>query len=291
MSRTTRKLLRHRGVQAGLVIVLAWLVLAIFAGLITGYDSRNVDPDAALDFQTVPPFWMKQAEETPPHRYLCGTDEQGHDVLGKTLVGARTSLLVGFLAIAIALVIGLPVGLVAGYAGGRVDALLMRLVDVLLAFPAILLAICIVAVLRQSLVNLILAVGIVNAPAIARQLRAQVLVVRELEFIQAARALGLSHVRIALGHVLPNCAGPILVLATLGTATAILETAGLGFVGLGAEPGTTEWGLMIAENRALVTRAPWAVLTPGAAIVLLVLGFNLLGDGLRDVLDPRSRSR
>lgn len=286
MSRAVRRLLRHRSVQVGAALVLVWVLLAVLATTLTGYDGV-VDPDVGLDQQLIRPSIVGGTPGSP--RFLLGTDLLGHDMLGRVLLGARTSLIIGAMAVAIALVIGVPLGLAAGYAGGWTDAVVMRGTDVLLALPAILLAICVVAVLGQSLTNLMVAVGLVNAPTIARQLRAQVLVVRELEFVQAARALGLSPVRIALVHVLPNCAGPILVLATLATATAILETAGLSFVGLGPPSGTAEWGLMIAENRALVTKAPWTILAPGAAIVLLVLGFNLLGDGLRDVLDPRGK--
>lgn len=297
MSRAWRRVRRHKGVWVGGALILTWVVLAALATTITGYTPRGVDIDAQLDYQNVPPSWLESerwTHELPPgaepREFLFGTDDAGNDVFARVLYGARYSLTIGFVAVAIAVALGVPLGLVAGYFGGRLDGAIMRALDVVMAFPTILLAIGIVTVLGQSLFNLMVAVGLVGVPSIARQLRAQVLVVRELEYVQAARALGAGHLRILFLHVLPNCMAPIIVLGTLGTATAILETAGLGFVGLGPEPGTPEWGLMISENRNLISRAPWAVITPGAAIVLLVLGFNLVGDALRDVLDPRSRA-
>lgn len=293
MSRGLRRALRHKGLWVGGVIIAVWVVLAGLATPLTGYHPDRVDPDAQFDYQSVPPTWLRPADLPPgvaPRTFLAGTDDAGNDVLARVLYGARYSLVIGFVAVGISVVLGVPLGLVAGYFGGRVDGGIMRCLDVVMAFPTILLAIGIVTVLGQSLVNLMIAVGLVGVPAIARQLRAQVLVVRELEYVQAARAIGAGHLRILALHVLPNCMAPIIVLATLGTATAILETAGLGFVGLGPEPGTPEWGLMISESRNLISRAPWAVITPGAAIVLLVLGFNLVGDALRDILDPRTRT-
>lgn len=293
MSRALRRAARHKGMWVGGVIVLVWVVLALLAVPLTGWSPGTVDPDLALDYQSLPPWWLRSVELPPdvePRRFLAGTDDGGNDVLGRVLYGARYSLVIGFVAVAISVALGVPLGLVSGYYGGRIDGLIMRCLDVVMAFPTILLAIGIVTVLGQSLTNLMIAVGLVGVPGVARQLRAQVLVVRELEYVQAARALGAGHLRVLGLHVLPNCLAPIIVLATLGTATAILETAGLGFVGLGPEPGTPEWGLMISESRNLISRAPWAVITPGAAIVLLVLGFNLVGDGLRDVLDPRGRT-
>jgi ABC-type dipeptide/oligopeptide/nickel transport system permease subunit len=287
-----RRLARHRGVQVGLVIVLLWTILCPLATPITGYDHEDFDQNVGLDYQNVPPSWLREARLPPgvePRSFLAGTDDLGRDVLGLVLYGARYSLTIGLVAVGISLLVGIPLGLISGYYGGRIDLLLMRGIDVLMAFPAILLAICIVTVLGQSLLNMMIAVGIVGVPTIARQVRAQVLTQRELDYVQAARALGFSDWRILGLHVLPNCLAPITVLATLGTATAILETAGLGFVGLGPSPDTPEWGMLIAANRSLITRAPWTVLTPGVAILILVLGFNLLGDGLRDVLDPRLR--
>lgn len=286
--RLLRRLARHKGVLVGTAIVLVWVGLALLgSGPLTGFELASFDPAEGLARRRLPPLGAGPDGRT----FLCGTDDLGRDVLGLVLHGARYSLTIGLCAVAVSLLLGVPIGLVAGYFGGRLDGLLMRGLDVLMAFPTILLAICVVTALGQSLPNLMLAVGIVGVPAVARQLRAQVLVVRELEYVQAARALGFSHTRILALHVLPNCLAPVIVLGTLGTATAILETAGLGFIGLGAEPGTPEWGLLISDNKNLVTAAPWTVLTPGAAIVLLVLGLNLLGDGLRDVLDPRLAGR
>jgi peptide/nickel transport system permease protein len=294
VSRLSRRALRHKGIWVGGAVIALWALLALLATPLTGYGGPgSVDLDAQLDYQNVAPTWLRPTPlppGVPPRTFVFGTDDFGNDVLARVLYGARYSLVIGFVAVGISLALGVPLGLVAGYFGGRLDGAIMRAMDVVMAFPTILLAIAIVTALGQSLLNLMVAVGLVGVPSIARQLRAQVLVVRELEYVAAARALGLGHVRTLLGHVLPNCLAPIIVLSTLGTATAILETAGLGFVGLGAAPGTPEWGLMISENRNLISTAPWAVLTPGVAIVLLVLGFNLLGDGLRDVLDPRGRT-
>lgn len=289
-----RRLVRHRGVQIGAAIVLAWVALTALATPLTGYDHYDFDPDVGLSYQNVPPSWWDEANlppDTPARTFVAGTNDLGRDMFGLVLYAARWSLVIGFLAVAISLLVGIPLGLISGYFGGWLDLLIMRGIDIVMAFPAILLAICIVTVLGQSLTNLMVAVGLVGVPGIARQLRAEVLRVKQLEFVQAAQALGFGNTRILFVHVFPNCLAPIIVLATLSTATAILETAGLGFVGLGPEPGFPEWGLIISENRNLLTRAPWAVLAPGIAIVILVLGFNLLGDGLRDVLDPRLKKR
>ena len=287
-ARTKRRLKRHKGIWLGAAIIALWAALTPLSTVLTGYDPNAWDPEETLWYASTPPLEVADPPGSqPPRWFLLGTNDQGQDMLGLILYGARYSLSIGFVAVGISLTIGVPLGLVAGYFGGRVDALIMRGIDVLMAFPAILLAICIVAVLGQSLLKLMVAVGIVGVPTMTRQLRAQVLQVKELEFVQAARAIGAGHTRILVRHILPNCLAPILVLATLGTATAVLETAGLGFIGLGPEAGTPEWGLIIAENRELVTSAPWAVIAPGVALVTLVLGFNLLGDGLRDVLDPR----
>lgn len=286
-----RRLARNRGVQVGTLIVVVWALLTPLSTAITGYDHHHLDQDAALDYQNVPPSWLRAAHLPPgveAKTFLAGTDDLGRDVLGLVLYGARYSLTIGLVAVGISLALGIPLGLISGYYGGKADLLIMRGIDVIMAFPAILLAICIVTALGQTLLNLMIAVGIVGVPTIARQVRAQVLTQRGLDYVQAARALGFGDVRILGLHVLPNCLAPIIVLATLGTATAILETAGLGFVGLGPAD-TPEWGSLIQENRSLITRAPWTVLTPGLAILILVLGFNLLGDGLRDVLDPRLR--
>lgn len=245
---------------------------------------------AAADAAPRPPLEINQnlSLKRPGESGLLGTDQLGRDVFSRVLHGARVSLLIGLISVAVALAIGVPMGLIAGGAGGLPDLAIMRVVDVMLAFPGILLAIALMAVLGPSLPNLMLAVGIVNVPVYARQVRASVLQVRDLDYVVAARALGAGRSRVLVRHVLPNILAPILVLATLGIGTAILEAAGLGFVGLGVEPDSPEWGTMLAQSRRYFLDCPWTVIAPGAAISLAILGFNLIGDALRDFLDPRS---
>jgi peptide/nickel transport system permease protein len=224
----------------------------------------------------------------PSYSHLFGTDDFGRDLLSRVIYGARISLRIGTVAVTIALVVGSFVGLVAGYWGGFLDQVLMRAMDLMLAFPSILLAIGIVAVLGPGLENAMLAVGIVAIPQYARLVRASVLTIREQEYVAAARALGAGDFRILFSTVLPNCLTPLIVQSTLGLATAILDAAGLSFLGLGAQPPAPEWGAMLNGGRELILSAPWVLTFPGLAIFLSVLAFNLLGDGLRDALDPRS---
>ena len=224
----------------------------------------------------------------PPDRtHWLGTDEFGRDVLTRLVHGTRLSLFVGLVSVVLGVTLGGMLGLVTGYFGGWIDVLGMRFVDVLLALPSILLAIVIVAMLGPSLANAMLAVGIVGIPQYARIVRASVLAVREMPFVEAERALGTPRSRILFNTILPCCAAPVLVQASLGLATAILDAAGLSFLGLGAQPPLPEWGAMLGLGREYVIRAPWMLAAPGAAILSTVLGFNLLGDGLRDALDPR----
>lgn len=270
------RLLRNRSAAIGCAVVALFLLTAALADVIGRYE----------------PLSQKHAQlQRPTGPHWLGTDDLGRDVWARVCHGARVSLQIGVVSVLLSALVGVPIGCVAGYVGKWVDAVLMRLMDVLLAFPGILLALAIVAFLGSSLVNLMIAIAIVNVPAYARQVRASVLVQRELDYVAASRALGAGHARVLFRHILPNCLGPILVLSTLGIATAILEAAGLGFVGLGLEEGRPEWGMMLAESRQHFLRAPWVVLGPGAAITVTVLGFNLFGDGLRDLLDPRARRR
>jgi len=227
--------------------------------------------------------------EGPSSGFLLGTDDLGRDLLSRLLHGARYSLLIGTISVGIAAAVGIPLGAAAGYAGGRVDTVVMRITDVMLAFPSIVLAIAIVAALGPSLANLMIAVGVVAVPNYARQVRASVLQVKQEDFVTASRAMGAGGTRILLRTILPNCLAPLIVLATLDYGAAILEAAALSFLGLGPEVGTPEWGKMLAEAQNLFTLAPRVVVAPGLCISATVLAFNLLGDGLRDALDPRAR--
>ncbi|NUN48854.1 MAG: ABC transporter permease [Candidatus Brocadiae bacterium] len=274
--RSLLRLWSSRTARAGALLVLLYLGAAVFAGL-APREPREIDQTKRL--------------KPPAAGHWLGTDELGRDVLSRVLHGSRLSLLIGLLSVGAALAVGVPLGLAAGECGGVVDLVLMRCVDVLLAFPGILLALAIMAVLGPSLTNLMLAVAAVNVPVYARQVRASVLQVRSLDYVLSARALGASRLRVVLRHILPNIAGPIIVLATLGIGTAILEAAGLGFVGLGVEKDAPEWGTMLASAREYVLSHPWVVLAPGVAASLAILGFNLLGDGLRDWLDTRAAAR
>jgi peptide/nickel transport system permease protein len=262
--------------RIGLAIVLLCLLVAIFAPLIAPHDPVEI--------------FSGQLRKPPSLRFLMGTDEVGRDILSRVIYGSRVSMRVGLISVGIAAVCGTLLGLVAGYAGGWIDAVIMRVVDVLLAFPGILLAIAIVAVLGPGIDNVMIAVGIEAIPAYVRTVRASTLSVREHEFVLAARASGAPAGRIVLRHILPNVLAPIVVLATLGVGLAILTAAGLSFIGIGAQPPTPEWGSMLATARTYVREAPWIAASPGLAIVVLVLALNLLGDGLREALDPRLAS-
>ena len=225
----------------------------------------------------------------PGAGHVFGTDKLGRDIFARIVFGARTSIAIGFIAVGVAIVAGTAIGAVAGFAGGRVDAVLMGAMDVMLAFPSIILAIAITTVLGPSIRNLMIAVGIVYVPQYARLARSSTLSVARLDYVEAARAIGDGPATILARHVLPNILAPLLVQATLGIATAELEAAGLSYLGLGARPPAPEWGAMLNDARDYWISAPWALLFPGLAITSLVLGFNLLGDALRDALDPTSR--
>ncbi len=225
----------------------------------------------------------------PGPEHLMGTDKSGRDIFARIVYGARVSIRIGFVAVGLAITVGTAVGLVSGYLRGRVESVLMGAMDLMLAFPSIILAIGITTILGPSINNLMIAVGIVYVPQYARLARSSVLAVKELEFVEAARALGSPVVAILGRHILPNILAPLLVQATLGIATAELEAAGLSYLGLGARPPAPEWGAMLNDARDYWLSAPWALVFPGVSITALVLGFNLLGDGLRDALDPVSR--
>ena len=268
-----RKLLRHRSATIGASIILFFIIVAIFAPLIATHDPRHANVVERL----------KDSSGT----YYLGTDGVGRDIFSRVVYGTRISLKVGLIAMSFSIGFGILFGAIAGYYGGRLDNLIMRVMDMMLAMPSILLAMVIVTILGQSLTNAIIAVSIVYIPQYARILRAAVLKVRELDYVVAAKVIGASNKRILMTTVLPNCIAPLIVQATLGIGAAILDAAGLSFLGLGAEIGEPEWGAMLNENRKFIRRAPLAVTAPGIAIFLIVLGFNLLGDALRDALDPQ----
>ena len=270
-----RRAVRGRGARLGVVLVALLLLLAAFAPWIAPYDPYDQDLGVALS--------------PPGAAHWFGADQFGRDVFSRVLHGARYALLAILVADGLALVLGCAMGLLAGFAGGVVDTVVMRFVDVLLAFPYLLLALVIVAALGPSLVNALVAIGVVYAPQYARMMRGQVLAVRELDFVQAATATGARPLRVVLRHVLPNCAGPVLVLATLQAGSVVVETAGLAFLGLGAQPPSPDWGALLSDGHEYFLSAWWIATFPGAAILVAVLGFNLVGDALRDQADPRQR--
>ncbi len=286
--RAVRRLLRNRSAQAGLAIVVTLVLIALFADIIAPYAYDQQIRQPGLRRRSPPCIHVLGCEREKP-QLLMGLDGNFRDLFSRVIYGARLSLQIGFVTTGTAILIGTLIGAVAGYLGGWADMVLMRAMDVLLAFPSLLLAIAIVSVLGPGLINTLLAVAIVSIPVYARVVRASVLEVKEKDYILASSALGASPWRILLMHVMPNSLTPVIVVGTLGIATAILDAAGLSFLGLGAQPPTPEWGLMLGEERNSVFNAPHLVLFPGVAIMVTVLGFNLLGDGLRDALDPRRR--
>jgi peptide/nickel transport system permease protein len=272
MSDVWRRFLKHRLAVAGLGLILALILLALSARQVAPHDPLRQDLPHAL--------------AGPSVEFPLGTDEFGRCILSRILFGARLSLLVGVIATAIGAGAGILSGLAAGYFP-RLDAPVMRTMDVLLAFPSILLAIAIVAALGPSLGNVMIAVGVRSIPSFARLARSMVLSLKELEFVQGAAALGASHARVLFRHILPNSVSPLLVFSSMQVATAILLAAILSFLGLGVQPPTPEWGKMVSDGRAYLLEAPHVSLFPGLAIFIAVMGFNCLGDGLRDALDPR----
>lgn len=285
---TLKNLRRNRSAVSGAFIIGFLCLIAILAPVIAPYDPNQSmigQPGETGKLPASPPCIKILGCEKPQH--LLGLDLNARDIFTRLLYGARTSLLVGITSVTFAIVMGSTLGLVAGYVGGWTDNIIMRLMDVLLAFPSLLLAITIVTVRGPGLENALLAIAIVSIPVYARLIRASVLSVKELEFVTAERALGAPPARILFQQIFPNTLTPLIVQGTLGIGGAVLEAAALSFLGLGAQPPLAEWGQMLSESRNYVFTAPHLVFFPGAAIMLTVLGFNLLGDGLRDALDPR----
>lgn len=279
-SEAWKRLRRNPGALVGFALVGLFVVVAIFAPLIAPYSPREQGLAGSLSFAA------------PSAEHLFGLDGLGRDVFSRVVYGARYSLLIGVVAVAVGLSFGLLLGAIAGYVGGLVDSIVMRLMDVMLSIPGLLLAIGIVAMLGPGLVQIMIAVGATQIPIFARLLRGSILAQRENDFVLAARAVGVPRRTILAAHILPNAISPVIVQGTLALATAIIDVAGLGFLGLGPQdPSTPEWGTMLTDTTRYLQTAPYLALIPGAAIVVSVLGFNLIGDGLREALDPKLRNR
>jgi peptide/nickel transport system permease protein len=276
------RLRRNPAALAGFCLVGAFVVIAIFAPVIAPHGPREQNLDLIVN----------GCCPGPSSAHWLGADQLGRDELSRLLYGARFSLVIGVVAVSVGLSIGVVLGSIAGYLGGFVDSVIMRCMDIMLAIPGLLLAIGLVAALGQGLWQIMLAVGIVNVPIFARLLRGSVLVQKESDFVLAARAVGVPRRSILAAHIIPNAISPVIVQGTLAMATAIIDVAGLGFLGLGPQdPGTPEWGTMLTQVNTYLQSAPFLAIAPGVAIVLSVLGFNLIGDGLREALDPKLRGR
>ena len=273
--RAMLRLVRRRGAMLGLAIVLFFIAIALFAPLIAPYDPVQTSWTAV--------------RKAPSAAYWFGTDELGRDVLSRVIWGSRASLMAGLVSVCISMALGVPIGLLAGYMGGWVDGLISRFTDAMLAVPFLILAIALAAFLGPSLTNAMVAIGVSAMPVFIRLTRAQVLSVKVEDYVEAARAVGNPHWRIALRHILPNTLPPLIVQATLTIATAIIAEASLSFLGLGQQPPAPSWGSMLNTAKDYIDNAPWMAIWPGLSIFLLVLSFNLLGDGLRDALDPRHK--
>jgi ABC-type dipeptide/oligopeptide/nickel transport system permease subunit len=279
-----RRLIRHRSARVGMIILGFLILVAIFAPVIAPYDP--ITPLDNVTRRSGPCIHLLGCPASQPE-HIMGIDGNRRDLFSRVIFGSRLSLQIGLSTISFAIIIGGLLGALAGYIGGWIDNIIMRVMDVLMAFPSLLLAIAIVSVLGPGLINALLAIGFVSIPVYARLVRASILSVKELDYVSASRALGASSMRLLFTRILPNALTPLIVRGTLGIATAILDAAALSFLGLGAEAPTPEWGLMLGEERNSVFNAPHLVFFPGIAIMITVLAFNLLGDGLRDALDPR----
>jgi len=273
--RALRRLVHRRGAMVGAAVVLFFVLVAIFAPVISPY------APTATDWAAV--------RKAPSWAHWLGTDEIGRDVLSRVIFGARASLKAGVVSVLISLTLGVPIGLLSGYVGGFLDGLLMRIVDAMLACPFLILAIALAAFLGPNLTNAMMAIGISAMPAFIRLTRAQTLSTKVEDYVEAAKAVGNPHIRIVLRHILPNILAPIMVQATLAIAAAIIAEASLSFLGLGQQPPDPSWGSMLNTAKNFLSQAPWMAWWPGLAIFVVVLSFNLLGDGLRDALDPRHR--
>lgn len=270
-----RKLKKNKTAMIGLFLIIFFIIVAIIGPWLTPYTYAQQD--------------MLNKLQTPSAEHWFGTDNFGRDIFTRVIHGTHLTLLVGFFSVFLGATVGILLGIIGGYYGGRTDSIIMRIMDILLAFPGILLALAIVSVLGGSTVNVIIAIAISSIPVFARIVRGSTLSVKKLEYIDAMKALGASDSRIIFKHILPNITSPIIVQATLNIATAILSASGLSFLGLGAQPPIPEWGAMLSDGRSYLYNAPHVALFPGLAIVIVVLAFNMLGDGLRDAFDPKTK--
>lgn len=270
-----KRLKRNKRAMIGLVFIILIILVAIFAPYIAPYGFDDQDPSAAL----LAPSWQ----------HICGTDQYGRDILSRLLYGTASSLEIGVVSVAIAASLGVAIGSIAGFFGGKLDMIIMRFLDIFYSVPALLMAIAIAATLGSGMTNAMVAVGISQIPNYARLIRGQILVIRDAEFIEAARLANARNWRIIYRHIVPNCMSPIIVNMTMGFASAILMAAGLSFLGLGAQPPSPEWGAMITAGRNYIRTAWWMATCPGLIIMATVVSFNMLGDGIRDALDPRMK--
>jgi len=269
----------NRGAVGGLIFFVFICLVALFADVIAPHGPYAQYRDALL----IPPIW----EDGGNPKFLLGTDPIGRDMLSRLIYGSRYSLFVGCIVVSLSLVVGIAVGLIAGVVGGALDTIIMRFMDIILAFPSLLLALALVAILGPSLTNAMIAIAIIQQPHYVRLTRAAVLGEKNKDYVTAAKVAGVGRVRLMLVTILPNCLAPLIVQAALSFSTAILDAAALGFLGMGAQPPTPEWGTMLADAREFILRAWWVVTLPGIAILMTVLAINLMGDGLRDALDPK----
>lgn len=270
-----RRFRKNKRALVGFWMVVVFVGIAVFAQAIAPYDPIEQNMDVIL--------------QPPSASHPFGTDEYGRDILSRIIYGSQISLMIGIVGVLISVVVGVGLGTISGYFGGRADMLIMRVMDIFMAFPSFLLALAIVSVLGPGMVNVMIAIGIFSVPTFARISRSAVISVKNKEFIEAAKSMGASHARVIFKHVLPNSVAPIIVLSTMRIATAILTASGLSFLGMGAQPPTPEWGAMLSTGREYLRTAPHVSTIPGLAIMFMVLAFNMLGDGLRDALDPKMK--
>lgn len=275
LKRMWEALVQNKAAVVGMVVIILLVLIAVFGRWIMPYDPNYGD--------------MSVNKQTPSAAHWFGTDEQGRDIFSRIIDGTRVSLSVGIEAVAFALVIGTVLGAVAGYKGGKIDTIIMRLMDIMMSIPDILLAITLMAALGRGIEKAVIAIGLVTIPEYARIVRGSIMSIKDSEYVQAAKVIGNNDFTIIFKHILPNVLSPIIVRATLGISTAILNIAALGFLGLGVQPPNAEWGDMLGRARSFIFEAPYMLIFPGVAITITVLAFNLLGDGLRDAFDPKSQ--